>query len=161
METGATVRDERGIASGELWREQLGSVAPRDVSGYRNIAIAYASLVILWLVAIQFSYVADLRLERHVFSRSTDPNVIVSVELGGAVSSPSPLRMSVTGSTASGKLSAPLRLTRVGSGRYVSVLPTRSLPIGDYEISMTYPHGAISPAFPFSEAASTEVRDLF
>src|SRR5687768_9959558 len=72
-----------------------------------------------------------------MFSRSTDPNVIVSVELGGAVSSPSPLRMSVTGSTAGGKLSAPLRLTRVGSGRYVLVLATRSLPIGDYEISMT------------------------
>jgi hypothetical protein len=52
--------------------------------------MASVSLLLSWFLVIEFSYVADLRLERVVFSRATDPTVVVSVELGSAVSDPGP-----------------------------------------------------------------------
>lgn len=126
---------------------RLLSVAPRV--GYRSITLAYASLLVLWLLVLEFSYVADVRLERHVFSRAADPTVVVTVELGGAVSDPTPARLALGRVTSDGRAFDLLPLRHVHDGVYVATRSTRSLPEGEYDITMTYPHGAMSPVFPF------------
>ncbi len=110
--------------------------------------MACVSLPLLWLLVIEFSYVAEVRLERLVFSRAANPTIVVSVELGGAVSDPAPAQVVLT-SANTGSASEPLRLRPVGRGLYVSTVRTQSLPNGDYDIELTYPHGALSPVFPF------------
>lgn len=128
-------------------RPTLISVARRI--GYRNLSSAAFMLPLLWVLVIEFSYVADVRLDRHVFSLTTDQNVVVSIELGGAVSNPVPAHVELIRLAGSGTDSEPLPLNRVEDGRHVSIVPTRSLRPGRYVIAMTYPHGALSPVFPF------------
>jgi hypothetical protein len=117
--------------------------------GPRNLAMACVALPLLWLLVIEFSYVAEVRLERLVFSRAAHPTIVVSVELGGAVSDPAPAQVVLTSAAHTGGASEPLRLRPVGKGLYVSTVPTQSLSNGDYDIELTYPHGALSPVFPF------------
>jgi len=117
--------------------------------GLRNLAMASVSLPLLWLLVIQFSYVADVRLERFVFSRAANPTIVVSVELGGAVSDPAPAHVVLSAVTGSDRRSDTLPLRQVHNGLYVAPVFTKSLPNGDYAIGLTYPHGALSPVFPF------------
>ena len=143
------------LAAGVVWYRRRAKAGPRALRsmarwiGYRNVAIAYVALPLLWLLVLEFSYVAELRLEHHLFSRSQDPNVVVSIQLSGAVSDPSPVQVSLVGTAPGPRAPQPLLLREVNDGLHMAILPTRSLPNGDYQITMTYPHTAISPNFPF------------
>jgi hypothetical protein len=95
--------------------------------GHRNLALAYVALPLLWPFVIEFSYVAAVRLERPVFNRATHPTIVVSVELGGAVSDPAPAQVILTTGTSNGEVAEPLRLRHVHDGLYVAIVPTRSL----------------------------------
>ena len=132
------------IAGGRAW---LSDAAQRVGRG--NLVTASVALSVFWLAVLEFSYVADVRLERHVFSRATEPTVVASVELGGAVSDPAPAQLVLNSLAGDAKRPDTLHLRRVHNGLYVSVIPTKSLSNGDYVIEMTYPHGALSPVFPF------------
>lgn len=137
----------RRLAGG---RARLRSLAHQV--GSWNLGVASVSLLMIWLLVVEFSYVADVRLERAVFSRTADPTIVVSVELGGAVSNPAPAQVVLARGAGASGAPEPLPLRPVGDGRYVAIARTQSLPDGDYAIRLTYPHAALSPLFPFFQA---------
>lgn len=138
-----------------LYRRRMGSGRSplRDLVrriGRWNLATACLTLLLLWLGVLEFSYVANLRLERLVFSRASDPRIVVAVELGGATSDPGPAQVMLV--RAGSSAPEPLALRRGRHGTYVSIVDTRTLTSGDYAVTLTYPHGALTPAFPFVRA---------
>lgn len=139
---GAIVLFRRRLAGGWSWvRDVAGRV------GRLNLALAGVALLTLWAGVIEFSYVSALRLDRLVFSRAADPTIVVAVELGGAISDPTPARLRIVPS--SGQSSLPLQLRLGRNGVHVALASTRALTAGDYVVEMTYPHAALSAVFPF------------
>ena len=139
---GVIVMVRRRIAGAWSWARE---VAERV--GRLNLALACAALLMLWAGVIEFSYVAAIRLDRLVFSRAGDPTIVVAVELGGAVSDPSPARVQVV--RGHGNPPFPLQLRPGRNGVHVALMNARALGAGDYVVEMTYPHASLSPLFPF------------
>ena len=139
---GATVLLRRRLVGGLSW--------VRDVArrvGRLNVGLACVALLTLWAGVIEFSYVSAVRLDRLVFSRTGDPTIVVAIELGGAISDPSPARLRIVPSH--GQSSLPLQLRPGRNGVHVALASTRALTAGDYVVEMTYPHASLSPVFPF------------
>jgi hypothetical protein len=128
------------------WRSGLSELVRRARS--LQIASAYLILPLIWLLVIEFSYVVELRLQQHVFSRSADQHVVVSVELGGAIANPSPARLTFA-QVGSATGAASLALIPTEAGKYAAIVPVKSVGNGHYHVTFTYPHGELSPVFPF------------
>lgn len=144
----ATVLLRRRLVGGLSWvRDVAGRV------GRLNVGLACVALLALWAGVIEFSYVAALRLDRLVFSRSADPTIVVAVELGGAVSDPSPARVRLV--AGHGKPSLTLQLRPSRKGIHVALVNTRALGAGDYVVEMSYPHASLSALFPFVRSRIT------
>jgi hypothetical protein len=114
--------------------------------GWRNYVIASMAMFVFWLITVQQTYVADLRVNERVFRLSQGALVVATVELGGSASDPSLAQLHITreGGKPSSLIFAPL-----GDGVYVSTLDASTLTEGRYEIRLTYPHSSISIVAPF------------
>ena len=91
-----------------------------------------------------YARVVAEHLRKHI---PGDPTIVVAVELGGAISDPSPARVRIVPSR--GQSSLPLQLRPGRNGIHVALASTRALTAGDYVVEMTYPPAALSAVFPF------------
>lgn len=125
-----------------------------DVSAVRSEAlnrlINFFAVVtvffVVWPVTMRLSYVADLKTNLQVVSRSKAEPVIATVALGGATADPRDARVYLL---APGQQPRRLPLLPLSNGSYVTVVDVSTLPPSPYEIHLAYPHWSLSLAAPF------------
>jgi len=123
------VRLRRGTTSIFGWiRTRVGTL---------NLLIAVGTMFLLWLIAVDFAYVAELSVSSNVIRRAEANSVVVSVSLGGSVSDVGAAKATITRGDA---IIRYLGLKPVGRGNYIAVVDSATLDPGDYEVRLVYPH---------------------
>jgi hypothetical protein len=98
-------------------------------------------------VVLEGCYTLELTTNTAICHRDRGDIVEIDINLGGATSAPSAVTLKLVNSSA--HVLTNLELHEIGEGRYVSYIPSSTLPEGYYRVLLDYPHPSLTLFFPF------------
>jgi hypothetical protein len=124
-----------------------------DIVAFSAAAILTSAMSAL---VIQTCYTAEIILAGSVFQRSRSDVIEVALTLGGSTSAANLARLRLADSR--GMPLGDLSPQDLGKGHYISIIQSRDLQAGRYQVRFEYPHSSFDSSFPFLHRRVFEQR---
>lgn len=130
---------------------KLHSLAAKFLKGDKVHRIALITAFVVFgamsNLVIQTCYTADLNVAGRIFQRSRRDLIEVEMTLGGSTSALNLVQFKLADSR--GMPVTDLSPQDLGEGHYLSIIQSRDLQAGRYQVTLEYPHSSLDSSFPF------------
>jgi hypothetical protein len=136
-----------------------GSVFGRWILSGR-LGTVWGGIIAIWIALFAMCATAegcrtlDLSVNKVVFAQTQNDVIQADLMLGGATSTVNEAELNLCKADDS-KIEA-LALQDLGDGHYVTYLRSSTLPVGNYRVSLKYPHTSLTSSFPFLKSTTAK-----